>query len=286
MGRKVIETRYRVGLAHLTRPLTLALVSDLHGARKNGQEALQLLRAAKPDGILAAGDLLESLIQSEPTEPVLRCNAIGLEFLRECAGIAPTFYAFGNHEIGRRMKPGRSGQPPETVDEKRLEENLERIRQTGATLLCNEAITGEGVRIGGFVPRYGQKKDRSDGETVARDPALNWLEGFAAEGGCRILRCHRPEHYVRWVQALSPDLTLSGHAHGGQWRIFGRGIWAPGQGLFPKSTAGVMDGGRLVVSRGLGGLTRVPRIFNRPEVVVLDLTPQQADRETGRSQIN
>ena len=63
---------------------------------------------------------------------------------------------------------------------------------------------------------------------------------------------------------------VSGHAHGGQWRIFGRGVFAPGQGLFPKYTSGIHDG-RLVISRGLKKSGTIPRIFNSPELVIIDI---------------
>ena len=66
------------------------------------------------------------------------------------------------------------------------------------------------------------------------------------------------------------DLVVSGHAHGGQWRFFGRGVFAPGQGLFPKYTAGVHDD-RLVISRGLKKTVMPPRIFNPLEIVVIDI---------------
>ena len=67
------------------------------------------------------------------------------------------------------------------------------------------------------------------------------------------------------------DLIISGHAHGGQWRVFGRGIFAPGQGLFPKYTSGLHEG-RLIISRGTsntGGV--IPRIGNPCEVVCITI---------------
>jgi hypothetical protein len=64
------------------------------------------------------------------------------------------------------------------------------------------------------------------------------------------------------------DLTVSGHAHGGQWSLFGRGLFAPDQGLFPKYTRGVHEG-RLVVSRGLSNSIRLPRIFTPTELLYL-----------------
>ena len=100
-------------------------------------------------------------------------------------------------------------------------------------------------------------------------PRLEWLENFCAVEKPKILLCHHPEYYVPYIQKADIDLTVCGHAHGGQWRIFGRGIYAPGQGLFPKYTAGVLDQ-KCVISRGLGNHTWIPRIFNRRELVIID----------------
>lgn len=77
------------------------------------------------------------------------------------------------------------------------------------------------------------------------------------------------------------DLVLSGHAHGGQWRLPGllNGLYAPDQGIFPKYAGGRYTVGQttLIVSRGLARETTViPRIFNRPELVIVDLLPAEA----------
>lgn len=45
------------------------------------------------------------------------------------------------------------------------------------------------------------------------------------------------------------DLVLSGHAHGGQIRLFGQGLFAPGQGILPKYTSGVHE--NMIISKGL-----------------------------------
>ena len=84
------------------------------------------------------------------------------------------------------------------------------------------------------------------------------------------LLCHHPEYWPRYVRDLPVDLTLSGHAHGGQIRLFGQGLFAPGQGLFPRYTSGVHEG-RLVISRGLANTTRIPRLFNPTELVCVHL---------------
>lgn len=93
-----------------------------------------------------------------------------------------------------------------------------------------------------------------------------------------ILLAHRPEEITSYLDGAY-DLILSGHAHGGQWRIPGilNGLYAPNQGLFPSYAGGqyFFDGTVFLVSRGLAReSTRIPRIFNRPEVVVADLVPK------------
>ena len=84
-----------------------------------------------------------------------------------------------------------------------------------------------------------------------------------------MLLCHHPEYYEKYLKDRPIDLIVSGHAHGGQWRFFGRGVLAPGQGLFPKYTYGVHDD-RLVIGTGLKkGSVLIPRLFNSPEVVFI-----------------
>lgn len=120
------------------------------------------------------------------------------------------------------------------------------------------------------VVRY-PKKETSEGlkglrTASERLPDTAWLKYFAAASpdAFHVVISHHPE-YLPLVPP-SVDLVLSGHAHGGQWRVFSHGVWCPGQGLWPKYTKGVYEG-RLVVSAGLSNTAKVPRIFNPCEVV-------------------
>ena len=74
------------------------------------------------------------------------------------------------------------------------------------------------------------------------------------------------------------DLVVSGHAHGGQVRLPGmiNGLFAPHQGAFPDYAGGLYALGSttLVVSRGLCR-NLLPRVFNPPELVALDLLPAE-----------
>ena len=96
---------------------------------------------------------------------------------------------------------------------------------------------------------------------------LNIDDGFA------ILLSHRPEHFNVY-QRKNIDLVLSGHAHGGQFRLpFLGGVIAPDQRLFPRYDAGAYteNGTTMVVSRGIGNSIIPLRINNRPEIVIIEL---------------
>lgn len=226
-------TEYRVA-ANVPRPLTFAFVSDLHGCPN--EPIIEAIERLAPDAVLVGGDFVHNAAVWES----------GIEFLRLASGIAPTLVAIGNHE-------NKAG-----IDVRAL------VPESGA-ILCDDAYARfGGVWIGGLTSAV----DLPGGERV---PNTNFLARFAAARGFKLLLCHHPEYYERYIKPLAIDLTLSGHAHGGQWRFFGRGVYSPGQGIFPKYTCGAYDGSRLIVGRGLGNTVVFPRIFNPPELVVLHI---------------
>ena len=148
----------------------------------------------------------------------------------------------------------------------------ERVIASGATLLDNRAVKYKDVTIGGLTTGYTEKGRQSHFESTPA-PNLEFLSEFASLRGFKILLSHHPEYYPKYIKELPVDLTLSGHAHGGQWCFFGRGVYAPGQGLFPKYTHGMHDG-KFIVSRGLSIQNPVPRINNKPEIIVIQLEPK------------
>ena len=99
------------------------------------------------------------------------------------------------------------------------------------------------------------------------------LWAAARDDGYTVLLSHRPELFSVYREA-GVDLALAGHVHGGQFRFpWGGGLIAPNQGLFPKYTQGLYEeeGGKMIVSRGLGNSSVPIRLFNRPEVVAVTL---------------
>lgn len=224
----------------LTSPLTVAVAADLHN--RPFKAVLDAIKQAAPDMIAVPGDLM-----SDPR----RCFN-GLEFLGAAAQIAPVYYSPGNHE-----RIDRSG--------------AEEIAGTGAVLLDNSFSVFRGIYVGGLASGFKRRRVSSFEKTPP--PDLRWLGRFAMLPGFKLLLCHHPEYYPDYIKPLDIDIILAGHAHGGQWRFFGRGVFAPGQGLFPALTSGVIDG-RMVISRGLANTVSVPRLFNPTELVIVHLVPR------------
>ena len=88
-----------------------------------------------------------------------------------------------------------------------------------------------------------------------------------------MLLSHRPEQFEAYVEK-EMDLVFTGHAHGGQIRVpFVGGLFAPGQGTLPTYTAGMFEKNetKMVISRGLGNSEFPLRIFNLPEIILVEL---------------
>lgn len=230
----------------------IAQISDLHNAEfgKGNEKLLAMLRDAEPSIIVITGDMIDSR----------RTNiGIALEFAREAVKIAPCYYISGNHEARVReyeeLKVGLS-----TLGVIVLEDAKVMIDRRG------ESFTLVGVSDPSFHTDY----LFGDDETVMRgklDELIDEADEFT------VLLSHRPELFDIYEES-SVDLILSGHAHGGQFRLpFVGGLVAPNQGLFPKYDGGMYgDGGtKMIVSRGVGNSIIPIRLNNRPEVVLVEL---------------
>ena len=231
--------------------LRLILISDLHAMRygKKQEHLLSEIAALKPDLLLFAGDVLAEDKDRAPALELL--EALGKRY--------PCYYVTGNHEY-------RSDKP----DEVRAI-----VRSYGITVLCGTSVlcdTACGkIRIAGIDDL---QEAGLEGALAQAETALNNDDGVFT-----VFLCHHPELSVRFAKEYGKafDLALSGHAHGGQWRIPGliNGVFAPHQGIFPKYAGGLYDLGEnrtLVVGRGLGKSFPIPRIFNPPELVCIDVT--------------
>ena len=230
----------------------IAHVSDLHNAEmgKNNEKLLTMLRDADPDMIA----ITEDLIDSRNTD-----IEVALQFVREAVKIAPCYYVTGNHEA-RVNEYGELKAGMEAAGVTVLEDVKTKISMEGETITL----------IGVNDPSYQTDYLFGDSETVMNTK----LEELHSEkDGFTILLSHRPELFDTYADQ-GMDLVLSGHAHGGQFRLpFIGGSVAPNQGLFPEYDAGIYteDNTNMLVSRGVGNSILPFRINNLPEVILIEL---------------
>ena len=230
----------------------IAHVSNLHNAEigEDNEKLLTMLREADPDMIAITGDLIDS--RNTNVE-------IALQFAQEAMKIAPCYYVSGNHEARvneyEELKTGLISVGVIILEDTQTEISIE-----------GQTITLIGVNDPSFQTDY----LFGDSETVISSK----LTELHTDGEVfTILLSHRPELFDTYAEH-DVDLVLSGHAHGGQFRLpFIGGVVAPNQGLFPEYDAGIYTDGNtnMLVSRGVGNSILPFRINNRPEVILIEL---------------
>ena len=232
--------------------LQIAHVSDLHNTEfgQKNEKLLKKLRKADPDIIAITGDILDS----RRTD-----MAVALAFLEKALEIAPCYYVTGNHE-------GRIS------DYRDFKKDMEAL---GVTVLENQKVTLEAgesaiTLMGIDDPNVCNDGIRGEPEAVA---AARIQKLQSESDGFTILLSHRPDLFPAYVSS-GVHLVLSGHVHGGQFRIpFLGGLYSPSQGFFPEYDFGTFseDNTVMYVSRGLGNSVFPLRLHNRPEVVLITL---------------
>lgn len=225
-------------------------VSDLHNVEfgEKNEELIALIKKAKPDIIVLTGDLVDSWKTD---------IAVGLDFARQAVAIAPTYYITGNHESRisdyGMLKAGLTEAGIVVLENESID-----IEHS------NEAITLLGIQDMGFGDDYFFTDYEIFEQSVSTLPKS---ENYT------VMLAHRPHLFGNYA-AFGADLVLSGHAHGGQFRLpFVGGVFAPGQGFWPKYDAGLFEKNesKMIVSRGLGKSVIPLRFNNRPELVVAEL---------------
>lgn len=232
--------------------MRITVAADFHSSESdmNTVKTLGLIEKSDPDLIVCPGDIFNHTDSYSVTLPK---NQNGLTLLTEMTKIAPVVYSIGNHEHGMNK------------------ENKATLAERDIIVLDDSYVEIAGIAVGGLTTGY--LLERKEYETEP-SPNLGFIDEFAAVDGFKLLLCHHPEYYPKFIRGKGIDLTVSGHAHGGQWRIFSRGVYAPGQGFFPKYTGGVHDFGseHLAISRGMTNTVPIPRFFNPCEILVLELS--------------
>ena len=243
---------YTVSDARIITPVRLLLITDLHSCQygENQQTLLDAIDSQNPDLILLGGDLFDIELPNDNTATVL-------SYIAERY---PCCFVAGNHEYARE-------------DTENLFRFLDKLQIPILHGDCETITVGSTkLNICGV----------SDPNAPIIDPDMPQIEEqlqAASEqkeaGAFTVLLAHRPD-LISVYRNYGFDLILCGHAHGGQFRIPGilNGLFTPGEQWFPSYAGGAyqVENTTMIVSRGLAReSSALPRIWNRPELVVIDL---------------
>ena len=265
-NRHLETTYYTYKAEHLDAEFDgyrIVQISDLHNAKfgKDNQKLVDRIRECEPDMIVLTGDLVDSNHTNVDR---------AVQFVDEIVKICPVYYVTGNHEYW--------------LEASEYDELMSGLADAGVVILDNQVVE---ISRGDAKFRLVGLDDRSlsDGtleallsdESIRNDQAGQKEETADNENSEKkeftVVLAHEPQYLARYASA-GVDLVLSGHAHGGQFRLpFVGGIVAPDQGFLPEYTAGeyYMDGTEMIVSRGLGNSVIPVRLFNYPEIVCVEL---------------
>lgn len=236
-------------------------ISDLHNKNfgKQPNRLIEEIQVLTPDMIVITGDIIDSNHTNIDT---------AIAFLEEAVKIAPCYYITGNHELW--------------LEEAVRSDLMERISNTGTVILNDEAIditiktdtnttSGDSNDNKTSVSESFTLVGLDDGSLLS--DTLHTLTKDNDKSQFILLLAHEPQNMMLYSKE-NVDLILSGHAHGGQVRLpFVGGLVAPDQGFLPDYTEGLHEenGVSMIISRGIGNSVVPVRVFNRPEIICIDL---------------
>lgn len=248
-------TNYKVTSTELPESFDnykVAVISDVHNAEygENNSRFIALVEKQEPDMIAITGDLVDS----SKTDIEIAKNLV--ENLVE---IAPCYYVTGNHEAW-------IGEEYQALEKILLDANVIILHDEFVEITQNN----ETIQIAGL-----DDPDFTDTDSFVQESMLEMkLDDMNLSDRYCILLSHRPETFDAYVNQRV-DLVLSGHAHGGQFRLpLIGGLIAPNQGLLPEYDGGIYTENEttMIVSRGVGNSIISIRFNNRPEIVIVTLT--------------
>ena len=235
---KTVPRTYEIESEMVQRERTFLVLSDLHGTETE-QFLLREAEVLSPDAVFYVGDMAGSMKQL----------SVAKRLMRKLSSY-PSYAVFGNHEYSARL-----------IDK----------MESFAAEIGVRYLHGEGVCLGSNIGLYGLD-DQYVGKDFERQKKA--LKG-RKRGEFSILLAHRPDYYDFFERA-GFDLVLCGHTHGGQIRVGSiNGLYAPGQGIFPRYAGGeyLLGKTKMIVGRGLVQ-NSLPRWGNPPEYMIIKLRGQ------------
>lgn len=248
-SNKLEKRFYQVKSNKVTDNIRIVCLSDMHLKEfgKNNETLIHEVKKLGPDIIALVGDMN---LENQPDN-----YGMVTDLCLKLDEIAPVYYSLGNHEIDAMLFHGSN--------------IYKDIKKAGIKILNNETET---ITVGATtIDIIGLTQNPVEFEEYGKeffDKAMSESNHF------KLVLNHYPEQFFGTFDDYEIDLMLAGHTHGGQVRLpWIGGLYAADQGFFPQLCDGYHEVGdsRLLISRGLGKSGIVPRIFNKPEIMIVDI---------------
>lgn len=260
-NRHFVVRRYEINNSYFKdKDVRIVFLSDLHDCSygKDNEKLIDSIVKEKPDIVIFGGDIFNGIRNKK------NVNAAG--FIEKISEKFTSFYALGNHEFRYYLYPDEFPG---------CKEEFERIINNNNIILLDNnkkriSINQRNIDLYGLtIDREYYKRLKT--EKMDKNYVAEKL-GVCDKNAYSILLAHNPQYFNEYCE-FGADLVLSGHYHGGIMRFGKQGVVSPAYKLFPKYSYGLINSNKskLIVSGGLGVHTIPFRIFNRPEIVVIDL---------------
>ena len=273
--KQIRTTKYTIVSTRLKKQWNdtgFVVLADLHNCifGKKNERLIKRIDKLSPEFIIIAGDMINKKEICYPSNAFTLIESLSKKYT--------IYYAYGNHE--QRMEQlyqipiDNNGSDRSDVYTTWVE-FLEHLNKLKVILLNNESITitknNIKIRITGISigPQYFVRHQVREME----EEYVTGLVGISSKEDYQILIAHNPTYFNNYVN-WGADLTIAGHLHGGMIRIPGvGGVLSPQAKFFPKYHSGnhTEKGQEMVVSRGLGSHSVMPRLFNIPELLYIKL---------------
>lgn len=254
-------TEYDAPIEGIEKDAKIACIADLHSHSygKDNERLISKVAEQNPDAIFVIGDMINADADEDDIEDMLN-------LIQKLGEVAQVYFSPGNQEMDYMFDTDA--------------DLLEYISETGAVTLWDSyvetEIAGNKVCVGGSLGhyyRYGWK-----GAMAYHTPDYKLEEEIGSTDVPALVLLHMPESlFTDAPDWWTGDLYLCGHTHGGVIQVpFVGGLYAPTQAFWPEYDKGwfYSYGQDFIITSGLSGYKGVPRIFNMPEICVVNITPK------------
>lgn len=245
-------TKYELTSSKIDGEFKIVLMSDLHNMEfgEKNETLINDIKDISPDLIVMCGDMVQ---KDEPDISIL------MNLCNQLKDVADIFFIYGNHEGVLEYDPDG----PKIVLEKYLMEQGVTVCYPG-----EYKIQKNDTEISFFSISVSDDTYESD------DVLQRQFKEFTEKDCFKIVASHYPEMLYNILSDENYDLGIAGHYHGGQiiLPILG-GLYHADTGFFPEYYGGLyqLEKAKLIVTRGLGNSSLIPRINNKPELVFIDI---------------